>query len=54
MDDRMVKDVAGNWRDIEAPFRVRYISRPLADAFSEGRPFVLIRVWRAPDEEDLG
>lgn len=54
VNDRVVKDVTGNWRDIEAPFRVRYISRPLADAFSDGRPFVHIRLWRAADEEDLG
>lgn len=54
VNDRVVKDVTGNWRDIEAPFRVRYISRPLADAFSDGRPFVHIRLWRAPDKEDLG
>src|SRR5580658_1671107 len=54
VNDRVVKDVTGNWRDIDAPFRVRYIARRLADAFSDGRPFVHIRLWRAPDEEDLG
>jgi hypothetical protein len=54
IDDRVVKDVSGNWRDIDAAFRVRYMSRPLADAFSDGRPFVHIRLWLAPDEEDLG
>jgi hypothetical protein len=52
INDRMVKDVSGNWRDIDAPFRVR--SRSLANAFSEGRPFVHIRLWLAPEEEDLG
>jgi len=53
-NDRMVKDITGNWRDIDAPFRVRYMARPLANAFSDGRPFVHIRLWLAPDEEDLG
>jgi hypothetical protein len=54
MNDRMVQDVSGNWRDIDAPFRVRYIARPLAEAFSDGRPFVHVRLWLALDEEDLG
>jgi crossover junction endodeoxyribonuclease RusA len=54
VNDRAVKDVAGNWRDIDGRFRLRYISRPLADAFSDGRQFVHIRLWLAPDEEDLG
>jgi hypothetical protein len=54
VNDRVVKDVTGNWRNINAPFRLRYIARPLADAFSDGRQFVHIRLWRAPDEEDLG
>jgi hypothetical protein len=44
VNDRLVKDVSGNWRDIDAPFRVRYIARPLAAAFSDGRPFVHIRL----------
>jgi crossover junction endodeoxyribonuclease RusA len=54
VNDRVVKDVTGNWRNIDAPFRLRYIARPLADAFSDGRPFVHVRLWLAPDEEDLG
>lgn len=54
VNDRVVKDVTGNWRNIDAPFRVRYISRTLVDAFSDGHQFVHIRLWCAPDEEDLG
>ena len=54
VDDGAVKDVSGNWRDIDAPFRVRYLARPLAEAFSDGRPFVHVRLWLAPEEEDLG
>ena len=53
-NDRVVKDVPGNWRKIDAPFRLHHISRPLVDAFSDGHQFVHIRLWRAPDEEDLG
>jgi len=54
VDDRVVKDVTGNWRNIDRPFRMLYMSQPLADAFGDGRPFVHIRLWVAPEEEDLG
>jgi crossover junction endodeoxyribonuclease RusA len=38
-------DVAGNQRDINGRFHVRYISPPLAAAFTDGSEFVHIRVW---------
>jgi crossover junction endodeoxyribonuclease RusA len=47
-------DHTGNWRDINASFRVRHMSLPLASAFSDGREFVHIRVWRAATKRDLG
>nr|WP_294504201.1 RusA family crossover junction endodeoxyribonuclease [uncultured Rhodopila sp.] len=47
-------DVTGNWRDINGRFRVRYMSPRLAAAFSDGREFVHVRVWRAAGERDLG
>ena len=53
-NDRMVKDISGNWRNIDGHFRLRYISQVLAAAFSDGRQFVHVRLWLAPDEEDLG
>ena len=54
VNDRVVKDVAGNWRDIDGRFRLRYIARSLAEAFSDGREFLHIRIWRASGQEDLG
>jgi crossover junction endodeoxyribonuclease RusA len=54
VNDSAVKDVTGNWRDIDGRFRLRYLSQPLADAFSDGREFLHIRLWRALREEDLG
>lgn len=53
-NDWMVRDIAGSWRDIDGRYRLRYISQPLADAFADGRQFVHIRLWLAPDEEELG
>jgi crossover junction endodeoxyribonuclease RusA len=47
-------DPTGNWRNINASFRVRYMSLPLASAFSDGREFVHVRVWRAAIKRDLG
>ena len=43
-DDRQVSDVLANRRDINARFRIRHISLPLAEAFSKGEQFVHIRV----------
>jgi hypothetical protein len=54
VNDRLVKDAHGNWRDIDGRFRVRYISGPLAAAFGHGAEFVHIRLWFAPEQEDLG
>jgi crossover junction endodeoxyribonuclease RusA len=53
-NDRQVSDAIGNRRNIEKRFRIRYISMSLATAFSDGRPFVHIRVWRSPKREELG
>lgn len=53
-DDRQVSDVAAGRRDINGRFRIRHISRPLAEAFSNGEQFVHIRVYRAPKQRDLG
>ena len=50
----MVKDVTGNWRNIDRPLRLAGTSQALAKAFGDGRPFVHVRLWLAPEEEDLG
>ena len=52
--DKQITDVVGNRRSIEGSFRVRYISERLAAAFTDGRPFVHIRVWQSPKREELG
>jgi hypothetical protein len=54
VDDRQVKDVTGNFRDIDGRYSLRYISPCLSAAFSHGREFVHVRVWLARDDEELG
>jgi crossover junction endodeoxyribonuclease RusA len=54
LDDSMVSDVTGNWRDINGRFPVRFMSLPLASAFSDGREFVHIRLWVTPRRRELG
>jgi crossover junction endodeoxyribonuclease RusA len=53
-NDRQVSDTIGNRRRINGSFVVRYMSMPLAAAFSDGRPFVHIRVFRTPRRQTLG
>jgi hypothetical protein len=53
-NDRQVSDTIGNRRRIDASFVVRYMSMPLAAAFSDGRAFVHIRVYRSPRRQTLG
>jgi hypothetical protein len=53
VDDRQVRLSRGGWRDINGVYRLRYISPVLGAAFSDGRPFVHIRVWGATMTEEL-
>jgi crossover junction endodeoxyribonuclease RusA len=53
-NDRQVKDSMSNWRNINSKFTVRFVSMPLAVAFSIGDEFLHIRLWTSPDTEDLG
>jgi crossover junction endodeoxyribonuclease RusA len=54
VNDNVVKDVTGNWRDINGRFPVRYLSPILAAAFGDGHEFVHVRLWLAPRQEELG
>ncbi|MBV8613826.1 MAG: RusA family crossover junction endodeoxyribonuclease [Acetobacteraceae bacterium] len=54
VNDKQVRDVTGKRRPIAGRFKVRYISMPLAAAFSNGRQFVHIQVWHSPKREELG
>ena len=53
VDDPQVDDAAPSKRNINGRFRVRGMSRVLADAFVEGQEFVYVRVEVAPDPADL-
>ena len=53
-NDRQIKDSMSNWRNINSKFTVRFVSMPLAVAFSIGDEFLHIRLWRSSDTEDLG
>jgi len=54
IDDRQVKDTMSNWRDINGKFTIRFVSMPLAAAFSNGEEFLHIRLWVSAEPEDLG
>jgi len=53
-NDIQVKDSMSNWRNINSKFTVRFVSMPLAVAFSIGDEFLHIRLWTSSDTEDLG
>jgi crossover junction endodeoxyribonuclease RusA len=53
VDDRQVRDVTGNWRDIDGRYPLRYISPHLSAAFSDGREFVHVRLWLARDDGEF-
>lgn len=53
-NDRQITDMTARRRDIDSSFKVRYMSPALAMAFSDGRQFVHIEVWRNPDQEAIG
>jgi crossover junction endodeoxyribonuclease RusA len=53
-NDSQVSDTIGNRRRIDGSFVVRYMSMLLAAAFSDGRQFVHIRVFRSPRRQALG
>lgn len=52
-NDRQVRDLHAQLRNINDPFRLRGISMPLAWAFHRGRVFVHVRVEVAEDSGDL-
>lgn len=54
INDSQVRDVIGNRRNINASFKIRFMSMVLASAFSDGHPFVHIRVWHSLKREELG
>ena len=53
-NDRQITDMTARRRDIDSSFKVRYMSPTLAMAFSDGRQFVHIEVWRNPDQKVVG
>jgi len=53
-NDKQVKDSTSNWRNINGAFVIRFVSLPLASAFSVGQEFLHVRLWTSPDKEDLG
>lgn len=52
-DDRQVTDVISRKRDLNGSFRVRGMSRVLAEGFCIGAEFLYIKVDIAPDLEQL-
>jgi hypothetical protein len=54
VNDRQINEMIGNRRNINGSFKVRYMSPALAMAFSDGREFVHIRIWRSRKREELG
>ena len=56
LNDKQVKDSTSNWRNINGAFVIRFVSLPLALAlaFSRGQEFLHIRIWKSPEQEELG
>jgi crossover junction endodeoxyribonuclease RusA len=52
-DDRQVTDVISRKRDLNGSFRIRGMSRILAEGFCVGEEFLYIKVDIAPDLKDL-
>ena len=52
-DDAQVTDVSSSVRNINGSFRVRGMSRSLAEGFVTGHDFLHIRIEEAPDQGDL-
>jgi Holliday junction resolvase RusA-like endonuclease len=52
-DDAQVTDVSSAIRSINGSFRVRGMSRPLAEGFVTGHDFLHIRIEEAPDQGEL-
>lgn len=53
LNDRQVKHIDVDWRDIGGEYVVRYMSRAVAVALSEGDEFIWIRVWTHVPRKDL-
>jgi hypothetical protein len=52
-DDRLITGTTVRKTSLDGRFRVRRMSRVLADAFVDGREFLHIRVDEDPDTGDL-
>jgi crossover junction endodeoxyribonuclease RusA len=53
VDDVLLTDTVLRKTSLDGSFRVRRMSRLLADAFVEGEEFLHIRIEAAPAHEDL-
>lgn len=53
VDDNIVTDVNGRKRDINGAYQIRNMSPVLAAAFCKGTEFVRIRIFDAPNHQDL-
>jgi crossover junction endodeoxyribonuclease RusA len=53
-NDHQIRGTTSNWRNINGRFTIRYLSLPLAQAFSAGDEFLHIRIWTSADGGDLG
>jgi len=52
-NDRQITDAQTRKTNIDGRFRLRHLSRVYARAFAGGRPFVYIRIEKAPNHEEL-
>lgn len=52
-DDKQVRELKGARRDIDASYKVRFMPAVLGAAFTDGRPFIHIRLWRSLETREL-
>jgi Holliday junction resolvase RusA-like endonuclease len=53
VDDRLIVTASASKMPVDDSYRVRRMSRVIADAFVRGDEFVYVRIEAAPDEELL-
>lgn len=53
VDDRLITDTQLRKTDLNASFKVKGMSRALADGFCSGKEFLYVRIEEAPDHQEL-
>lgn len=53
VDDRLITDTQVRKTDLNGDFKVKGMSRVLADGFCSGNEFIYVKIENAPDHREL-